>query len=447
MQQSQQNTPSQSEVSSDNAGDHGLKQGLFDFYASQTEVMLAQYENIVHLLGPTDDWTAPGTHCEVLLRDFFRRNLPSTFSVDKGFIYGRRKIDGVSKHCPEIDILIHDTAHYRPAFRLEDFVIVQPEAVRGIIQVKRTLTSGQLTSAVRNVVEAKRFVRDCKTQVSVPLEEVFSAAVFFEDQIPVPKNKPVSETYENVIVSHFSEFKDGYTMPNYVGSLKHLSLFFFGLNRQTMAYGVYKSVHNEKNAGLQGLLAHLSKAILPFGMQPRFQFPEDYQNIGHFVFYEHMKVLFLDDWKSSVGGAKPTFLSKAGHDIINPALNDDDFAAAVRTAQAEFDQHHPDVIVGSSSGGAVAMNIESRDTPLVLLCPAWKNWGTARKVKPNSVILHSRQDNMIPFSDSEELVAQSGLPPETLIEVGDDHCLAEPEPLKAMLDACERLAIRRNHKG
>jgi hypoxanthine phosphoribosyltransferase len=48
------------------------------------------------------------------------------------------------------------------------------------------------------------------------------------------------------------------------------------------------------------------------------------------------------------------------------------------TAQAEFDQHQPDVIVGSSRGGAVALNINSKDTPLVLLCPAWKNWGTCQ---------------------------------------------------------------------
>ena len=32
----------------------------------------------------------------------------------------------------------------------------------------------------------------------------------------------------------------------------------------------------------------------------------------------------------------------------------------------------------------------------------------------------------------------SGLPATALVEVGSDHRLAEPEPLKAMLQACER---------
>lgn len=150
-----------------------------------------------------------------------------------------------------------------------------------------------------------------------------------------------------------------------------------------------------------------------------------------------MKILFLHGWHSVVGGVKPTYLKDAGHEVMNPALDDDDFNAAVHTAQAEFDLHQPDVIVGSSRGGAVAMNIVSGETPLVLLCPAWKNWGTARTLKANSVILHSRDDEVIPFSDSEELIANSGLPSEMLIEIGCDHRLADPEPLAMMLSqAC-----------
>ena len=43
------------------------------------------------------------------------------------------------------------------------------------------------------------------------------------------------------------------------------------------------------------------------------------------------------------------------------------------------------------------------DAKLVLLCPAWKNWGTATTVRPDTVILHSRADDVIPFADSDEL--------------------------------------------
>jgi hypothetical protein len=118
-------------------------------------------------------------------------------------------------------------------------------------------------------------------------------------------------------------------------------------------------------------------------------------------------ILFLHGWTSVPGGVKPTYLASHGHTVLNPKLPDEDFAEAVRIAQAEFDKHHPQVVVGSSRGGAVAMNIDSGDARLVLLCPAWKRWGTATTVKPGTVILHSRADDVVPFSDSEEQRAAS----------------------------------------
>ena len=153
-----------------------------------------------------------------------------------------------------------------------------------------------------------------------------------------------------------------------------------------------------------------------------------------------MKTLFLHGWTSVPGGRKPTYLKDAGHTVLNPALPDEDFDEAVRIAQAEYDEHQPDVVVGSSRGGAVAINIDSQDTPLVLLCPAWKNWGTAATVKANTTILHSRQDDVVPFENSLELVCNSGLPKSALVEVGNDHRLADEEPLAKMLEACEAAA-------
>ena len=154
-----------------------------------------------------------------------------------------------------------------------------------------------------------------------------------------------------------------------------------------------------------------------------------------------MKLLFLHGRGSVPGGVKPTYLAQHGHEVLNPALPDEDFAEAVRIAQAEYDRHQPDVIVGSSRGGAVAMNLDAGSTPLVLLCPAWRRWGTATTVKPGTVILHAEPDDVIPIADSRELLRASGLPESALIVMGTDHRLADPEPLRAMLEACEATRI------
>ena len=151
-----------------------------------------------------------------------------------------------------------------------------------------------------------------------------------------------------------------------------------------------------------------------------------------------MKILYLHGWNSVVGGVKPTFLKSHGHEVIEPELDHEDFQAALATAQRAFDQHQPNVVVGSSRGGAVAVNLGSGSARLVLICPAWKKWGTAEWVKPGTQILHSRADDVVPFADSIELLSKSGLPESAMIEVGRDHRLADPEPLEALLRAVER---------
>jgi len=148
-----------------------------------------------------------------------------------------------------------------------------------------------------------------------------------------------------------------------------------------------------------------------------------------------VKILYLHGWNSVVGGVKPTYLRSHGHEVIEPALEHEDFQAALSTAQAAFEQHLPDVVVGSSRGGAIAANLKLGSARLILICPAWKKWGTAKTVKPGTRILHSRADDVVPFADSLELLSMSHLPEMAMIEVGQDHRLATPEPLAALLAA------------
>ena len=158
-------------------------------------------------------------------------------------------------------------------------------------------------------------------------------------------------------------------------------------------------------------------------------------------------ILFLHGWTSKPGGIKPSYLAQHGYQVINPALPDEDFAEAVRIAQRELERHMATVVVGSSRGGAIAMNIDAKGAALVLLCPAWKKYGAATTIKPGTVILHSESDLVVPFADSRELVSQSGLPASALFRVGNDHRLADPEPLAAMLAAVAQATYRSNKRA
>ncbi|MFM0330116.1 DUF6602 domain-containing protein [Paraburkholderia strydomiana] len=86
-----------------------------------------------------DHGPSVGTYRENLLRNTLRKHLPARYHVATGFIFGLRK---------QIDILIYDRVDYAPIFREEDLVIVPPESVRAVIEVKTTLTSENLQSSL-----------------------------------------------------------------------------------------------------------------------------------------------------------------------------------------------------------------------------------------------------------------------------------------------------------
>lgn len=153
-----------------------------------------------------------------------------------------------------------------------------------------------------------------------------------------------------------------------------------------------------------------------------------------------MKILYLHGWQSVPGGVKPTFLESHGHQILQPALPDEDFEPAVRVAQSELETHQPELVIGSSRGGAVAMALSAGSIPLLLLCPAWKAWGHTKTVKAGTVILHAPEDEVIPYADSLELLRNSGLERSALISVGNNHRLADTDSLRVMLAAVKRFA-------
>ena len=153
-----------------------------------------------------------------------------------------------------------------------------------------------------------------------------------------------------------------------------------------------------------------------------------------------MKILFLHGYGSDPDGVRPTFLKEEGFDVIHPALPDEDFDESLRIGQEAFDCETPDVVVGSSRGGAVALNIDTGDVPLVLIAPAWKKCGNARTVKAAVTILHSENDDVVPIGDSRELLKNSGLPEIRLVVVGEDHRMTDQAAFGALLEAVEMAA-------
>ena len=157
----------------------------------------------------------------------------------------------------------------------------------------------------------------------------------------------------------------------------------------------------------------------------------------------------VDAWRKHFDVHTPSFLVYDGIAIqrriaAGQPIDVDYLVEQLHLYVESFVQRSPVFLVANSLGGKIAVEFTTRYpelvSRLVLLCPSWKRWGTAKTAKPGTVILHARADDIVPFTDSEELVRNSGLPASALIEVGTDHWLGDPASLAKMVEMCERSA-------
>jgi hypothetical protein len=161
------------------------------------------------------------------------------------------------------------------------------------------------------------------------------------------------------------------------------------------------------------------------------------------------RILYIHGLFARPGGNKATALRCHGHEVRDPRIDyRRPLACAVRQLQAEYDTWRPDVIVGTSLGGGVAMSLRSGDTPMVLISPMWdlsrvsvpfetvaqkagfplalvaaavgaagtslawplsSFWSidVPTRVKPQTIILQAADDAIIPCRHSRSLLAAS----------------------------------------
>lgn len=131
--------------------------------------------------------------------------------------------------------------------------------------------------------------------------------------------------------------------------------------------------------------------------------------------------------EGSPQGTKATLLAQA-FIATTPAMDTSDFEGCVRLQAGVIDYFRPDVIVGSSFGGAVLLALLQRGLwrgPSLLLAQAGLRYGLPVSL-PDGVdiwIVHGTGDDIIDPNDSRRLAAAGDDGRVRLIEVNDDHPL------------------------
>ncbi|MBN8611019.1 MAG: hypothetical protein J0L92_10570 [Deltaproteobacteria bacterium] len=148
---------------------------------------------------------------------------------------------------------------------------------------------------------------------------------------------------------------------------------------------------------------------------------------------EPLRVHFIHGLESNPQGSKALFLAKH-FDATTPSMDTRDLEGAIRTQALAIRTavergHGPDVVIGSSFGGAIAVALLARGLwrgPTLLLAQAAQKLGVIDPL-PEGVhvtLVHGVGDTIVPIEDSRALAQTGTRGLVVLEEVDDEHRLA-----------------------
>jgi pimeloyl-ACP methyl ester carboxylesterase len=140
-----------------------------------------------------------------------------------------------------------------------------------------------------------------------------------------------------------------------------------------------------------------------------------------------LRVQFIHGLEGSPQGAKARLFARH-FTALTPAMDTTNFEGCVALQRRALVSFAPDVLVGSSFGGAVALALLQRGLwrgPTLLLAQAALRLGLPARLPADVPVwlVHGTGDGLIDVEDSRRLAASGAPGWVRLIEVADDHSL------------------------
>lgn len=191
------------------------------YFNSETKILLEKYNRIESLLPSSNRNGAShtgeeGRFIEALIREFLNKHLPKQVEAGTGFIYRpatkigkhdrtRRRTE-IDKHSKQLDIIVYDKYNYPMFETFEEFMIVPPEGVIGIISVKKNLYNDQIEDELKALAQAAALCTH-KNNANKLVRGPNTSLISFSNKLTSKKYEGatnlVYKKIENVHKSHF----------------------------------------------------------------------------------------------------------------------------------------------------------------------------------------------------------------------------------------------------
>lgn len=117
-------------------------------------------------------WPEDGRHKEAILRSVIGKMLPTKYSIGTGFVVKPGAIRNSHKASNQIDIIIYDN-QYPVLFREADFVILTPDSVSAIIEVKSNLINANFTAVLDQANQNGAFIYNGSRRANDPNQDFY----------------------------------------------------------------------------------------------------------------------------------------------------------------------------------------------------------------------------------------------------------------------------------
>lgn len=146
-----------------------------DYHKTTTQELMS-LTNKVRML--VNHWGEDGRYKEAVLKNIIKRFLPEKYIIGTGFVI--KQVEEFDQHesSKQIDLIIYENSS-PVLFKEGDFVILTPDAVAGIIEVKANLLNQDTATVIKQANENGEFIFSGKTDKTKTL---FNGIFSFESR-------------------------------------------------------------------------------------------------------------------------------------------------------------------------------------------------------------------------------------------------------------------------